>query len=490
MAARLTEAFTSVDAAWLRMEDPTNLMMITGILMFDEPINVARLHRVIEERVLVFDRFRMRVKPGRMSNALPEWEIDPYFNLNAHIHRIGLPAPGGKRELQALVSDLMSTPLDFSKPLWHFHIVENYNGGSAALCRLHHAIADGIALVQVLLSLTDEQQDTPPVPVVDGTGQDTRAANPIESFLLPAVRSLSDALMGARTIINESRELISNPKRLVDVTRAGISGVQALSKLLLMPSDPPTLFKGSLGVQKRAAWSEPIPLNDVKRVGGMFRCTINDVLLNAVAGALRRYLVNRGAVVDSLNIRAVVPVNLRPPGPITELGNRFSLVFLDLPIGIEDPFDRLLELKRRMEGIKSSPEAAIAFSVLNMIGVMPQQMAELVVDLFGSKATAVMTNVPGPRQRIYLAGSPVRQIMFWVPQAGHLGLGVSIFSYAGDVLIGIAVDAGLVPDPDTIVAAFHAEFNDLLRLACIVTGDVSERACAVGGSAPGVDGRR
>jgi WS/DGAT/MGAT family acyltransferase len=479
MAARRTEAFTSADAAWLRMEDPTNLMMITGVLMFDEPINVARLHRVIEERLLVFDRFRMRVKPGRTSSVLPEWEIDPYFNLSAHIHRIALPAPGGKRELQALVSDLMSTPLDFSKPLWHFHIVENYNGGSAALCRLHHAIADGIALVQVLLSLTDEQRDAPPA--TDGVRRDTRAANPIESFLLPAVRSLSNALTSAGTIIDEGRELLSDPARVIDVARTGVSGAQALNKLLFMPSDPPTLFKGALGVQKRAAWSEPIPLDDVKRVGGMFRCTINDVLLNAVAGALRRYMINRGAVVEGLNIRAVVPVNLRPPGPITELGNRFSLVFLDLPIGIEDPFDRLLELKRRMEGIKSSPEALIAFGILNTIGVMPQQMAELVVDIFGSKATAVMTNVPGPRQRIYLAGSPIRQIMFWVPQAGHLGLGVSIFSYAGDVLIGIAVDAGLVPDPDTIVAAFHTEFNDLLRLACIVTGDASERARAAGG---------
>ncbi len=479
MAARRTEAFSSADAAWLRMEDPTNLMMITGVLMFDEPLDIARLHRVIEERLLVFDRFRMRVKSERSPNAPPEWEFDPYFNLHAHIHRIALPAPGGKRELQALVSDLMSTPLDFSKPLWHFHIVENYNGGSAALCRLHHAIADGIALVQVLLSLTDEQRDVPPA--VAGIRRREGDNNPIEAFLLPAIRSLSNTLASAGALVNESRELLEDPTRMIDVARTGFSGAQALNKLLFMPPDPPTLFKGALGVQKRAAWSEPIPLDDVKRVGGMFRCTINDVLLNAVAGALRRYMLGRGAIVDGLNIRAVVPVNLRPPGPITRLGNHFSLVFLDLPVGIEDPFDRLLELKRRMEGIKSSPEAAIAFGILNTIGVMPQQMAELVVDIFGSKATAVMTNVPGPRQRIYLAGSPIRQIMFWVPQAGHLGLGVSIFSYAGDVLIGIAVDAGLVPDPDTIVEAFHAEFSDLLRLARIVTGDAApEYARAAG----------
>ncbi|MDW8148772.1 MAG: wax ester/triacylglycerol synthase family O-acyltransferase [Roseiflexaceae bacterium] len=233
MAARRTEVFSSADAAWLRMEDPTNLMMITGVLIFDEPLDVARLYRVIEERLLVFDRFRMRVKPGRSSGLLPEWEIDPYFNLRAHIHRIALPAPGDKRELQALVSDLMSTPLDFSKPLWHFHIVENYNGGSAALCRLHHAIADGIALVQVLLSLTDEQPDMPPA--ADGIERGMRDTNPIEAFALPALRSLSNVLTSAEALVNEARELLEDPTRLIDIARTGVSGIQALNKLLFMP---------------------------------------------------------------------------------------------------------------------------------------------------------------------------------------------------------------------------------------------------------------
>ncbi len=477
MAAQRTEAFSTADAAWLRMEDPTNLMMITGVLMFDEPIDFGRFRSIIEQRLLRFDRFRMRVKKPSGANAPPEWEFDPYFNINAHLHRVALPAPGGKRALQALVSDLMSTPLDFSKPLWHFHVVENYNGGSAVLCRQHHAIADGIALVQVLLSLTDEHADTPAPEPADQPPHDR---NPVEAILLPMARSLSNAVQSAETLIHESRALLDDPVRLVDAARTGVSGMQALNKLLFMPSDPVTLFKGQLGVEKRAAWSEPIALNDVRQVGSMFRGTINDVLLNAVSGALRRYMIQRGATADGLNIRAVVPVNLRPPGPITELGNRFSVVFLDLPIGIDDPFDRLLELKRRMEGIKGTPEAMVAFGILNLIGTLPPQLAEVAVNMFGSKATAVMTNVPGPRQQIYLAGSPISKIMFWVPQSGHLGLGVSIFSYAGEVLVGIAADAGLVPDPESIVAAFHTEFDDLLRLARIVaTGTAPDHARTV-----------
>jgi hypothetical protein len=140
-------------------------------------------------------------------------------------------------------------------------------------------------------------------------------------------------------------------------------------------------------------------------------------------------------------------------------------VFLSLPIGADDPLDRLFDLKERMEAIKGSPEAMITFGILGTMGLVPSQLQDVGVSIFGAKATAVMTNVPGPRQTIYMAGAPLREIMFWVPQSGRLGLGVSILSYAGRVTLGIATDAALVPDPDQIIAAFHAEFELLRRLA-------------------------
>ena len=466
MAAQRTEQLSNVDAAWLHMEDPTNLMMITGVLMFAEPVDPGRLKAVIERGLLRFERFTMRVTDAYQRSASPRWEPDPHFDIRSHIHRVALPSPGGQRELQDLVSDLMSTRLDLSRPPWQYHIVENFNGGSAVIARLHHAIADGIALVQVLLSMTDRHPN--PEMINDGAtherGRGTALLGSVSGAVGAAVRT------GA-ALLSEGREALAEPERLADAALQGARGALALNKLLFMPPDPQTLFKGPLGIQKRAAWSQPVALDDVKAIGRLARGTVNDVLLNAVSGALRRYLIRRGAPVDGLNIRAVVPVNLRPlDKPITELGNKFGVVFLALPVGIDDPFDRLLELKRRTDAIKSSPEALVAFGILHLIGASPPALADIAVELFGAKATAVMTNVPGPREPIYMAGARIEKVMFWVPQSGHLGLGVSIFSYNGAVLLGIATDSGLVPDPESIIADFHAELDELVKLARAVAG--------------------
>jgi len=230
-----------------------------------------------------------------------------------------------------------------------------------------------------------------------------------------------------------------------------------------MPADPDTIFKGSLGTAKRCAWSEVLPLADVKAYSKSVGATINDVLLTGVAGALRRYLLSRGEEVgDDLDLRAIVPVNLRPEDAAEQLGNRFGLVFLALPVGVEDRIERLRELKRRMDEIKNSTEAVVTYAVLNAVGSASASVESLAVQFFGSKATAVMTNVPGPRKELYLAGKAMRSIMVWVPQSARLGLGVSILSYAGQVRLGVATDAGLVPDPGAIIEAFQHEMEAAL----------------------------
>ena len=145
-----------VDTAWLRMEDPTNLMMISGIFMFDEPIDLGELRVLIETRLLKFRRFRQKVLRPPLNFMAPFWVDDPHFDVSAHLHQIALPSPGNQIALQKLTNDLMSTPLDFSKPLWQIHLVEGFGDGCALVCRLHHCIADGIALMRVLLSLTDD----------------------------------------------------------------------------------------------------------------------------------------------------------------------------------------------------------------------------------------------------------------------------------------------------------------------------------------------
>jgi WS/DGAT/MGAT family acyltransferase len=453
MAATRSQRLSNVDTAWLRMEDPTNLMMVTGLLVFDQSISFARLQQAIEQRLLAFDRFRQRVV---FRGGAAHWQDDPYFTLGQHLQRIALPAPHDQATLQELVSALMSAPLDLTKSPWQFHLIEGYGAGCVLLTRLHHCIADGIALMRVLLSLTDETAD-PPAP----------AAEPAHNGYAPQsgpIATATAAVRAAEKLLDQGIETLLEPSRLSEAAMLGASSAVALSRLVLMSPDPRTAFKGPLGVDKRAAWSAPIALEEIKAIGRAAGATVNDVLLAAVAGALRRYLQGRGESVDGVDIRAIVPVNLRAPEEPLTLGNRFGLVFLALPVGAEDPLDRLFDLKQRMEALKGSPEALVAFGLLGAIGMLTSQLQDVAVSIFGAKGTAVMTNVPGPRQTIYLAGAPVRELMFWVPQSGRLGLGVSIISYAGQVWLGVAADARLVPDPEAIVQGFHEEFELLGRL--------------------------
>ncbi len=161
MALLEGKPLTNVDAAWLRMESPTNLMLISGVMSFYEKLEFSELKELIEDRLLPFDRFRQKVVESPIPGIGPRWVDDPHFNLKFHLQRTALPDPGGQKELQEMVSTIMSTPLHFSKPLWQFQYIENYRGGSALVVRIHHCIADGIALVRVLLGLTDDSPTGP-----------------------------------------------------------------------------------------------------------------------------------------------------------------------------------------------------------------------------------------------------------------------------------------------------------------------------------------
>jgi WS/DGAT/MGAT family acyltransferase len=444
------------------MEEPANLMMITGVMVFGTPMDCERLKATIEKRLLRFDRFRQRIVLPVL--GAPYWEDDPDFDLNYHVQLATLPPPGGQAALQDVASLMASRQLDSSRPLWQFHLIEKYGEGCALICRLHHCIGDGLALVHVLLSLTDTKPDTP-WPVIEPQAKRRRRPSPMGRLLRPARVAFKTTRQVAGTVLEHCREVHADRSHAVDLAQVGVRGTAALGRLLLLWPDPKTILKGPLDVPKQAAWSAAIPLQDIKSIGGELGGTVNDVLLTAMSGALRRYLLARGERVDGLNFRAIVPVDLRRPGTEEELGNKFGLVFLSLPVGIVDPSERLRELRRRMDGLKDSLEAPVAFGILSTIGMLPEAIQDIVIDIFGTKGTAVMTNVVGPGEQLYLAGAPLESLMFWVPQSGHLGLGVSILSYAGRVWAGTITDAGLVPDPDAIIDAFHTELADLMEVA-------------------------
>jgi WS/DGAT/MGAT family acyltransferase len=237
---------------------------------------------------------------------------------------------------------------------------------------------------------------------------------------------------------------------------------------LLLP-DSRTLLKGELGVARHTAWSRPLPLDEVKAVGRATGATVNDVLMASVAGALRRYLRGRGQAMEGIDVRALVPVNIRTAEEAPEkLGNHFGAVVLPLPVSLAEPVDRLYELKRRMDHLKRTREAQISSSILQTMGSTPVEIERLGVRFYTSKSSLLMTNVAGPRHRLYLAGQAIRQIIFWVPQLGSIALGISIFSYAGEVVVAVMSSAKIVPDPEAIVDAVEAEFATLQALRCYV----------------------
>jgi WS/DGAT/MGAT family acyltransferase len=428
---------SSVDAAWLGMEDPTNLMMVTGVLILDGKVDARRLRTLLDKRLAPFGRFHQRVVRPRTRGNILHWQDDERFDIDNHVSHIALPGPGGDRALRELISELMSTPLDMTKPLWHVHLVDGYDSASVVIARIHHCIADGIALVRVMLSLMDS---TP-------AGADR-----------PRKRTAAKNGAGSLGWVPDAIKVLRDPGRIAE-------GAYRLGRLVVLPPDPPTPFKGELGRRKRAAWSKSVPLDDFKAIGTAFGATVNDVLVATAAGALRRYLESKKEPTSGVAIRASVPVNLRPLDDASRLGNSFGLVFLTLPVGVVDPVQRLRAIKQQMDELKRSPEALVAFGVLNVMGLAPVEVERLGLRFFGSKATAVLTNVPGPREPLYLAGQKLDRVMFWVPQSGRLGLGISILSYAGGVMLGVATDEGLVPDPEKIVDGFEKEFKALRQRA-------------------------
>jgi WS/DGAT/MGAT family acyltransferase len=445
------------------MEQPTNPMMITGVLMFAEAMSIDALRSVIRQRWLAYRRFRQ--KPVDTA-AGAFWQTDDDLDLDWHVQLTALPGRGGKRGLERFVSQLASTPLDTGRPLWQFHLVEHYDGGSALIARIHHSYADGIALVQVLLSLTDTTR-------APAKGSDLQQAwlKHDGAKVARRVGAAERYMKLGSKVVEKGMEMYRDPTLAAVLAREGGEIGRELLHALTLPDDPQSLLRGKLGVSKRVAWAEPLDLEEVKAVGRACECTVNDVLMATAAGALRHYMIERGDDVEGLTLRATVPVNLRPLEHARKLGNHFGLVFLDLPVGEDNPIRRVERVAESMNNLKNSRQAIVSYGLLAALGMAPTAVQGLALELFSRKASAVATNVPGPPQPLYLAGCALREMMFWVPQTGSIGVGISILSYNGRVHFGLIADAKLIPDPGNVIQRFGSEFDKLLYLSLMSNWD-------------------
>ena len=447
-----------VDTAWLRMERPTNLMMITGVMMFETPLDIKTLRGVIESKFLSYPRFRQKVL-DTPTGAF--WQDDQDFDIDWHIRLTALPGRAGKKELERFTSQMASTPLDKTKPLWQFHLVEKFGGGSALITRIHHCYADGMALVQVILSMTEMGEDSQRKAALAKRGLRKEAQAPVAQ----RVGAIDRYMQLGGKMLEKGMDFYRDPTLAAMLASEGVDIAREVGMALALPDDPETVLKGRLGVSKRVAWADKLDLDEVKSVSRALGCTVNDLLLASATGALRSYMLERGEHLEGITLRATVPVNLRPLEHAKQLGNHFGLVFLELPVGEANPMRRLERVAACMKVLRKSRQAVATYGALAAVGMAPPPVQAFALEMFSRKASAVATNVPGPQMPLYLGGRRITDMMFWVPQTGSIGLGISILSYNGSVHFGLIADAKLMPDPDSVIRRFRPEFEKLLYLA-------------------------
>jgi WS/DGAT/MGAT family acyltransferase len=431
----------------------------------------------VAQRLLQYPRFRQKVVEDALLGA--QWVFDRDFDIARHVvAEVPLPMRGQNNDevLRQRVAELCAEPLDPAHPLWQMQLIEDMGDGTSALiARIHHCIADGIALIAVMLSITDGGKAPPtraPRALAEETQENPDADWLLDAFLRPmtnmTVKAIGMTGKGVAFGLDRAMSGGTPMDSSLEMARMGYQAVSDVAAFALMPDDSPTRLKGKPGERKTVAWDDSLSLDEVKAVGKALGASINDVLLACAAGAIGRYLADKGEDPAGKEIRAMVPVNLRPLEQAWQLGNRFGLVPLVLPIGIANPIERLFAVRARMSELKGSFQPVMAFGLLSVAGLLIKPVQHAMLNIFARKATAVMTNVPGPAEALKFCGSTVEKVMFWVPQSGDIGMGVSILTYAGRVQFGLITDAGLCPDPEAIIANFAPEFEKLLVLSLMM----------------------
>lgn len=414
------------DAVWLQ-DSPENLMVINAVFTLD-PIDLETVREIFTER-LSFPRFSRRVVYRR---GRPYWQDDEGYDVKRHIF-LAPPvaqdpdAPFGREKLQDYIASLAPTPLPEDRPLWQVQVIPRFSDDRSALyVRIHHVMADGISLLPVVFSLMDRGED-------DDAGDLEREARAMNKPKSTWWMLLKTVLLGPFLLIQ---------------------------KLLWWP-DRNSLHGPKLSGKKRVAWTRPIDVADVKEVKDAYGATVNDVLMSCVTGAFERLLRDRSG--ERLRqLRVSMPINIRSVDEQPVMENKFAAVLFGLPVGHEDPRERLRAMSERLVQLKGSVEPIFTYATVRlMLALLPLWMSRLLIDFLANKCTCVISNVPGPRRKVLLAGRRLRAMLFWVPQRSDVGIGISMMSFSGRLYLGAIADTALLEDPAEIVRAFEEEFEGL-----------------------------
>ena len=457
------------DAAWLYSEWDKNNQTVSSLMWLDREIDPAVFTALVQERIVdKYPTFSQRLRLSRNPLMMPHWEDDPDFDIAHHIEVLHLPAPGSKAQLADLVSEQRGDLLDRDRPLWKMYVIQGYEGNTTAIhSRIQHSIADGWALVRLVLSLCDDRENIERPTTVDKQRPRKRdimgkVMDPVTSV----VRHPTDAL-------EETLSIALHPKRFIefgtdlfgdakDTTGETAEAAKNALEFLFSPRPGKTILHGRVTGAKKVDWIDPIPLQQIKDIGRAQGATINDVLLAVLTNALRKYLVEKDALtVDDLF--TAMPVSLRSPKadlPRT-LGNRFGLVPVLLPVGIADPVEQLLEIKRRVDDLKESQMPIVSFGLISVSALATPDVERLIHLVNQDHSIGVTTNVPGPRHSIYVAGGRVLGSWGMGGLSGNMNLSFGIYTLDGMLNFAVHSDTGITDDPERILHFFLESIEDL-----------------------------
>jgi diacylglycerol O-acyltransferase len=456
------DRLSSVDAGFLHMEEDGAHMHIGALGVFEGPppsIESFRAH--IDARLPRLPRYRQRIQEMPMGTGRPLWVEDTAFRLDFHVRHTALPAPGTQRELLNLVDRVIGQRLDRTKPLWELWLVEGMSDGRwAIISKTHHAMVDGVSGVDLMTVLFDIEREVSDEPPPAWAPQPTPGTvDLLSAGVQGLVKNVLD--LSARGV-----GMALHPREAVTSTVGAVTALAETAKPLINAA-PKTPLNKKPGPHRRTAIVDT-KLTDYKLVkassGG---ATVNDIVLTAVAGALGRFLADRGMDTDDLELKACVPVSVRTDAKKGALGNEITIMTAPLPVGLRDPKARLAFVRAAMADLKSSRQAEGAKVLTSLENALPPAILARAARVgFSSRLyNLLVTNVPGPQLPIYMLGRQLEELVPLAFLAPEHTLAIGIMSYHGHVTYGLIADADAVPDLDVLAKYLELALEELVATA-------------------------
>jgi diacylglycerol O-acyltransferase / wax synthase len=453
------QTMSPLDASFLHIEDAVTHMHIGSVGIFEGPApGRGEVQAAIGSRLPLVPRYRQKVRFVPLALGRPAWVDDPHFNLDYHVRRTALPAPGGNDELRNLVGRVMSQQLDRAKPLWELWVAEGLDEGRWALIsKTHHCMVDGVSATDLLSVILSDQRES------GADASDSWAPDPepngVELVSHSLARRAASPYEATRTLLSAAR----GPRRLARQSVVVARGFANL-RPLLTPNSGSSL-NGPIGPHRRWDWARG-RLGDVRRIRELHGGTVNDVVLAAITNGFRELLLSRGESIEGRAIRTLVPVSVRTEDQRGTYDNKVSAMFAELPVEIEDPIERLRVLGLQMQHLKNSGQAVAAERLTALGGFAPAMLLALggriATRLPQASVNTVTTNVPGPQHALYLCGRRMLEAFPFVPLGGSVRVGVAIFSYDGGINFGVTGDLDTASDIGVLCEGIEAGIATLL----------------------------